>query len=761
MDINTHRIRIGSLCPKPNRICKYKLVTSTKCKHCISVRLALYLCIMLVSQAILSEDFISKNTTGKFKNKEKKNMLTNFVESCKDGNWVQSCQMDGNWRRHIWKISSKIKKKKKRSENGNTKNALNIMHWNLGSTFWIRKVHHIQQLVDEKSPDLLIISEANLFLQDLGDLQYKIKIDGYDIHLPKSMITMQYSRIILLSKEVLNIQIMEELMDPRVSSIWVKMGGRGVKKLIIGGIYREHTLLKQQDPNNSAAPAEQEARWSLFINQWLRANTMGPCIIIGDTNLDLTKWDTPDQINAKMVELVKDNIETLNYSQMIQGVTRFWRNQAPSAIDQVWTSEPKKKLSTLNITRSVGDHNLIGVKIRIKGRDNSCQKIVKRDRKKFNPPEFRRRISQINWSPMYIMKDINLANNYFEDQVISILDELAPIRASQPRKNPNNWVEDTTKMMIADRDNWRNIAATSNLEAAWSNYRRLRNRCNVQIKKDRENHQKMLHRNMEEAGNIKGIFNLAKKQMGWNRVGSPTAFLLDGRMIRSPKTIANIQVNYFTEKVNSLVSQLPITVQDPLLILKSVMNRWKDKDKFPTLILKPITVSETVKCIRKLSNGTSYGHDKLDAMSVKLAADSLTGPINFLTNMSIETEKFPNRWCITKILPLYKGGGKDRQKPEAYRPISLLPVVAKLVEMAVQDQITKHMEINLLWNRNNHAYRRYHSTTTAMIQLTDLIFEAADRNLVTTIMALDQLAAFDSINHKILSDKLKIYKFGT
>ena len=154
------------------------------------------------------------------------------------------------------------------------------------------------------------------------------------------------------------------------------------------------------------------------------------------------------------------------------------------------------------------------------------------------------------------------------------------------------------------------------------------------------------------------------------------------------------------------------------------------------MTLQPVTMSETVKSIRKLSNGTLYGHDGLDALSVKLAADSLTGPINFLTNMSIKTGNFPNKWQIAKILPLYKGGGKDRLKPEAYRPISLLPVTAKLVEMAVHDQIAKHMESNHLWNRNNHAYRRYHSTTTAMIQLTDLIFEAADRNLVTTIMAL-------------------------
>ena len=114
--------------------------------------------------------------------------------------------------------------------------------------------------------------------------------------------------------------------------------------------------------------------------------------------------------------------------------------------------------------------------------------------------------------------------------MISHLSEL-----TSPEENPNNWVEDNTKVMIAERDNWRDIATISNQEEAWINNRTLRNKCNVQIKKDRENHQKLQHKKMDEIGNIKGIFNLAKKQMGWNKIGSPIAFILDGRMIRSPR----------------------------------------------------------------------------------------------------------------------------------------------------------------------------------------------------------------------------------
>ena len=119
-----------------------------------------------------------------------------------------------------------------------------------------------------------------------------------------------------------------------------------------------------------------------------------------------------------MVNLVKDQIETLNYNQIIQGPTRFWLDKAPSAIDQVWTSNPQKIISSINLTRAVGDHNLIGVKFRLKGHDNSNQKIIIRDRNNFDINLYKERIKAINWSNMYKMNKINLAYNYFEENIL-------------------------------------------------------------------------------------------------------------------------------------------------------------------------------------------------------------------------------------------------------------------------------------------------------------------------------------------------------
>ena len=65
------------------------------------------------------------------------------------------------------------------------------------------------------------------------------------------------------------------------------------------------------------------------------------CLIIGDTNLDKEKWNAPEQIHIHMVDLVKEEIKTLNYCQIIEGITRSWPGQESSLIDQCWTTHPQ------------------------------------------------------------------------------------------------------------------------------------------------------------------------------------------------------------------------------------------------------------------------------------------------------------------------------------------------------------------------------------------------------------------------------------
>ena len=125
-------------------------------------------------------------------------------------------------------------------------------------------------------------------------------------------------------KDGLNFSVELDRMHDELSSIWIKVGGKGRKSLLLGGIYREHFLIRQSEPNSSRDKQQQELRWKKFINQWKAASSTGQCIVIGDLNLDLHKWDEPDSFHEKIIDMMKNDICSRNISQVIHGPTRFW-----------------------------------------------------------------------------------------------------------------------------------------------------------------------------------------------------------------------------------------------------------------------------------------------------------------------------------------------------------------------------------------------------------------------------------------------------
>ena len=86
-----------------------------------------------------------------------------------------------------------------------------------------------------------------------------------------------------------DVQIMDDLMDEEIASIWLKLSRRGMRKVHLGAIYREQTLLRRPKPNNSADPDKQTARWQKLIQQWKKTSHRADCFVVGDTNLDINK----------------------------------------------------------------------------------------------------------------------------------------------------------------------------------------------------------------------------------------------------------------------------------------------------------------------------------------------------------------------------------------------------------------------------------------------------------------------------------------
>ena len=241
-------------------------------------------------------------------------------------------------------------------------------------------------------------------------------------------------------------------MAMNVPDIWVKISSKGRKPLVIGGIYREQHQLLQALPNNTDDPKLQLDRWKDTISGWKRASKNSKCVTIGDLNLDYSRWKDPTYRHHKLVQLTKDEMETRGFCQLINQPTRFWQGQAPSILDHLWTNAPGCIMTTSNLPRSSSDHNTITTILRTKDRVDQQHNSRRRDRKNMDPVGYRNKISDIDWGDYYEKDDINYLNNYFVEKVGSILEECAPMRTIQMRKNFRNWLTaDMKEKMEAKR----------------------------------------------------------------------------------------------------------------------------------------------------------------------------------------------------------------------------------------------------------------------------------------------------------------------
>ena len=252
---------------------------------------------------------------------------------------------------------------------------------------------------------------------------------------------------------------------------------------------------------------------------------------------------------------------------------------------------------------------------------------------------------------------------------------------------------------------------------------------------------------------------MTKHLLGWDNNSAPVTFLVNGQPISAPQKMVNILIETFSKKVENLIAGLPPKNEDPHIILKNALKKWGDlAAKRETFKLREISLLETTNLLRGLGNSKSFGHKGLDVMALKLAANSLLIPINFLINLSIRNQEFATHWKIGRLIPLFKGKGLEKTDP--YRPISLLPVTSKLVERAVQNQLLDFMISSKQLNRNQNAYLRNHSTTTTLLQLTDQIYTATDDKLISVMMTIDESCAFDCVDHNLLLQKMSLYNFS-
>ena len=171
----------------------------------------------------------------------------------------------------------------------------------------------------------------------------------------------------------------------------------------------------------------------------------------------------------------------------------------------------------------------------------------------------------------------------------------------------------------------------------------------------------------------------------------------------------------------------------------------KFDDASPDDIAKVIKNSPTKSCLL----------DPWPTFLVKDCLDILFPSITKLVNCSLSEGAVPDGFKSAVVTPLIKKSSLSKDELKNYCPVSGLSFISKLVERVVASQLSRHGSLHGLENEYQSAYRRGHSTETALLSINNQIHLSLARGEATAVVLLDQSAAFDTIDHDKLLDCLR------
>lgn len=214
----------------------------------------------------------------------------------------------------------------------------------------------------------------------------------------------------------------------------------------------------------------------------------------------------------------------------------------------------------------------------------------------------------------------------------------------------------------------------------------------------------------------------------------------------SLSNLASSFLEFFDDKISKLCSSIPSQFNNVLFSPPAV-----DVPVFSRFDL--CTESE----IRKLILCSSSATCSLDVIPTKLiksCLDALAPPITRLVNLSLTEGIFPESFKHAIVSPLIKKPSLPKDDLSSYRPISNLNFISKILEKVIYSRLCNHLDSFSSLSRFQSAYRKFHSTETALLRVQNDLNIAINRKQVSALILLDLSAAFDTIDHSILLNRL-------